>query len=260
MAGFSIAGYHGKILNIDLTSGETGVTALDPELVLDYLGGRGLATRIFYDRIEPTSAALEPGNVIVIAASPLIGSDAPTAARGHMVFKSPLTGVIGTSNSGGSWVAGLKGAGYDALVIRGAAREPVYVDVQSDRIEILSAKHLWGKNIHETTAALSAGGEPGNPWRVLCIGPAGENRVRFAAIANDYNRVYGRCGPGAVWGSKNLKAIRIRGKAKAGNADKSQYQSGRDQAFYLLKQAPVTKRLLREFGTAGLIELIDLIN
>ena len=95
---------------------------------------------------------------------------------------------------------------------------------------------------------------------MLCIGPAGENLVRLAAVANDRNRVYGRCGPGAVWGSKKLKAIRIRGNTKAGTADQGRYQSGRDQAVYLMKQAPVTKRLLREFGTAGLIELINLIS
>jgi len=260
MADFPIAGYHGKILTIDLSSGRTEVTPLDPELATDYLGGRGLATRIFCGRIEPTADPLGPDNVLVIAASPLIGSDAPTAGRGHMVFKSPLTGIIGTSNSGGSWAPGLKGAGFDALVIQGAAREPVIIDIRPDRVEILSASHLWGKDIHEATGALTASSEPGNPWRVLCIGPAGENLVRLAAIANDYNRVYGRCGPGAVWGSKKLKAVRVRGKAKAAIADKGQYQSGRDQAFYLMKQAPITKRLLREFGTAGLIELINLIN
>jgi len=260
MADFSIPGYHGRILTIDLSSGRTEVSPLNPELALDYLGGRGLATRIFYDRAEPTVEPLSPDNLLVIAASPLIGSNAPTAGRGHMVFKSPLTGFIGTSNSGGSWAVGLKGAGYDAVVIQGRASEPVIVDIQPDLVEILPAGHVWGKNIHETTDALSAGGEPGNPWRVLCIGPAGENLVRLAAVANDRNRVYGRCGPGAVWGSKKLKAIRIRGNTKAPTADPGKYQSGRDQAVYLLKQAPITKRLLREFGTAGLIELINLIS
>lgn len=160
----------------------------------------------------------------------------------------------------GSWAAGLKGAGYDALVVKGAAREPVRIDIEPGRVEIEPADSLWGKNIHETTDALSAANEPGNPWRVLCIGPAGENLVRMAAVANDRNRVYGRCGPGAVWGSKKLKAIRVRGNAKAAIADQGRYQSGRDQAVYLMKQAPITKRLLREFGTAGLIELINLIS
>jgi aldehyde:ferredoxin oxidoreductase len=260
MANFPIAGYHGRVLNVDLSTGVSQVSTLDPELALNYLGGRGLATRIFFDLIEPTVDPLGPDNSLVIAASPLIGSDAPTAGRGHMVFKSPLTGMIGTSNSGGTWAAGLKGAGYDVVVFRGAASEPVVVDIQAEGVEIRPAGHLWGKNVHDTTDALRAGSEPGNPWRVLCIGQAGENLVRLAAIANDYNRVYGRCGPGAVWGSKKLKAIRVRGKEKSGAADKSLYQSGRDQAQYLMKQAPVTKRLLREFGTAGLIELIDLIN
>lgn len=106
MADYAIAGYHGKVLTIDLSSKKVAVTPLDPELVMDYLGGRGLATRIFYEQIEPAVEPLGPDNALVIATSPLIGSNAPTAGRGHMVFKSPLTGCIGTSNSG---EAGLRG-------------------------------------------------------------------------------------------------------------------------------------------------------
>jgi len=256
----SVPGWHGRILEVDLSAGRIEVKPLDPALALDYLGGRGLATRLLYDAIDPAGDPLGPENAVVIAASPLIGTNAPTAGRGHMVFKSPLTGVIGTSNSGGTWGAGFKASGYDALIVTGASPEPVFLDIAPDRVEVRAAAHVWGKTTHETTDILSAEGEGPRPVRVLCIGPAGENLVRFAAVANDRNRVYGRCGPGAVWGSKKLKAIRVRGREKTTLADKDKYRSGYDQALYLMKQAPVTKRLLRELGTAGLVELIDLIN
>jgi aldehyde:ferredoxin oxidoreductase len=253
-------GFFGKYIEIDLSKGDVKILPLDPSLIADYLGGRGLATRLFYDAVDPQCDPLGPDNVVVIAASPLVGTTAPTSARGHMVFKSPLTNVIGTSNSGGGWGHTFKSAGYDALVIKGRAPAPVWIDITPDRIEVLPAHHLWGKDIHATDDALTAGFEAGKRPRALCIGPAGENLVRYAVVGNDKNRVYGRCGAGAVWGSKNLKAIRVNGKEKIRIHDKELYQSGYDQALYLLRQAPVTKRLMRELGTAGLVELINVIN
>jgi aldehyde:ferredoxin oxidoreductase len=260
MSDFPISGYHGRMLVADLSEGEVRTMPLDPGTALDYLGGRGLATRVLFDTIDPSTDPLGPDNAFVIAASPLVGSNAPTAGRGHMVFKSPLTGVLGTSNSGGTWGAAFKSAGFDVLVVKGASATPVMLDVAPGKVEILPADRLWGKTIHETNDELAAASEPGSPVRVLCIGPAGENLVRFADVANDRNRVYGRGGPGAVWGSKKLKAVRVRGKQKIGIADPEKYKSGLDQALYLMKQAPATKRLLRDLGTAGLVELINLID
>ena len=256
----AVAGYHGRVLEVDLSTGHIKVVPLQAEDTLLYLGGRGLGTKLLYDRIDPTIDPLSPENIIVIATSPLIGSQAPTAARGHMVYKSPLTGYVGTSNSGGAWAYGFKATGYDALVIRGRAPHPVFIDIAPQKVEICDASHLWGKNTHETSDILTADSAPGNPCRALVIGPAGENLVRYAAVANEKNRVYGRCGPGAVFGSKRLKAIRVRGKEKISIADEARYSAGLDQALYLMKQAPITKRLLRELGTSGLILLINLIN
>jgi aldehyde:ferredoxin oxidoreductase len=253
-------GFHGRILAIDLSRGDVQSKPLDASLVADYLGGRGLATRLFYDAADPQCEPLDPDNVFVIATSPLLGTNAPTACRGHMVFKSPLTNVIGTSNSGGTWGSAFKSTGYDAVVVTGRASQPVTIDITPENVEVLPADKLWGLDVHQTTDALTAESEPGHRPRVLCIGPAGENLVRIAAVVNDKNRTYGRCGPGAVWGSKKLKAIRVRGKAKIQVQDKERYQSGYDQALYLMKQAPVTKRLLRELGTLGLVELINVIN
>ncbi len=252
-------GIHGKILEIDLNSHRFEITPLEPDLVADYIGGRGLGARLLYDRIDPRCDPLGPGNAIVIATAPLIGTNAPTAGRGHMVFKSPLSGSIGTSNCGGTWAPAFKSTGFDVLVIRGASPSAVMIEIKPGSVEILPADNLWGSDVHKTTEALTAGAADRRS-RVLCIGPAGESRVRFAAVMNDRNRAYGRGGPGAVWGSKNLKAVRVFGQKKIQVKDKDQYQAGFDQAYYLLKQAPATKRLLRELGTAGLIELINLIS
>jgi aldehyde:ferredoxin oxidoreductase len=177
-----------------------------------------------------------------------------------MVFKSPLTGFLGSSNCGGTWAPVFKSTGFDVLVLKGKAPSPVMIDIKPDMVEIMPAGPLWGLDIHQTTEALSAGDKPGLRPRILCIGPAGENKVRMAAVFNDRDRPYGRGGGGAVLGSKNLKAVRVSGQKKIQVRDKERYQSGLDQAFYLLKQAPATKRLLRELGTAGLVELINLIN
>jgi len=253
-------GYFGKILVVDLSRPAIDTRTLSEETAGLYLGGRGLATKLFYDEIDPRCDPLSPQNCMVIAASPLIGTAAPTASRGHMVFKSPLTNFIGSANSGGSWAVAFKAAGYDAMVIKGRAKEPVLIDIRDGRAEILPAQEIWGLDAHKTTDALLTREKSGGRPRVLCIGPAGENLVRIAAVMNDKNRAYGRGGPGAVFGSKNLKAIRVSGKQKTGIKNKEQYQSGYDQALYLMRQAPITKRLLKDLGTAGLVKLINIID
>jgi aldehyde:ferredoxin oxidoreductase len=252
-------GVHGRILEIDLSSGRVDDLPLDAGLVADYIGGRGLGARLLYDRIDPACDPLGPENIIVIAAAPLIGTNAPTAGRGHMIFKSALGGSVGTSNCGGTWAPAFKATGYDALIIRGKAASPAMIDIREGGAAILPADGLWGMDVPKATEALMSGAGDRRA-RVLLIGPAGENLVRFASVMNDLNRAYGRGGPGAVWGSKNLKAIRVFGQKKIQIKDKDKYQAGLDQAFYMLKQAPATKRLLRELGTACLVELINLIN
>lgn len=253
-------GYHGQILDVDLSRQRVKKLPLDAALVEDYLGGRGLATRIFYQAVDPTCDPLGEENVVVIATSPLIGSKAPTGCRGHMVFKSPLTGLIGSSNCGGTWAPYFKLTGHDALVIRGRAKEPVVIDITPENIEIFPASETWGKDVHQTTDALIQDAESGRKPHVLCIGPAGENLIRFAAVMNDKNRAYGRAGPGAVFGSKNLKAVRVSGNRKIRLKDEEHFRAGLDQANYLLKSVPSTKRLLRELGTSGLIHLINVID
>jgi aldehyde:ferredoxin oxidoreductase len=259
MKNASFPGFHGKILLVDLSEASVSEKPLFPNVVEEYLGGRGLATRLFYDEIDPVCPPLDPDNVIAIATSPLIGTRAPTACRGHMVFKSPLTGRIGSTNCGGSWAHAFKSSGYDVLLIKGRAPDPVMIDITPDEVKIIPQPNLWGKDVHETTDRLTGEPDIGKEQRVLCIGPAGENLVRFSSVMNDKNRAYGRGGPGAVFGSKNLKAVRVIGRKGINISDGERYKSGLDQAHYLMKSAPVTKRLLRELGTLGLIKLIDII-
>jgi aldehyde:ferredoxin oxidoreductase len=253
------SGYHGKILEIDLSGGGAVTRPLDAEMAEQYLGGRGLATRLLYDEIDPACDPLGPDNVVVLASSPLVGTKAPTSCRGHMTFKSPLTDVIGSANCGGSWTAYFKMTGYDVLILKGRAPEPVMIDITPESVEISSATKLWGMDVHETTDALLGECEKPREYRILCIGPAGENLVRIAGVMNEKNRTFGRSGPGAVWGSKNLKAIRVKGKEKIEIEDRDRYDAGVEQARYLLRAAPVTKRLLKDLGTVGLFKLIDIM-
>jgi aldehyde:ferredoxin oxidoreductase len=255
-----LSGYHGRILEVDLTKRSIESRPLDLRMAEDYLGGRGLATRLFFDHVDPACDPLGADNVLVLAASPLLGTTAPTACRGHIVFKSPLTGVIGSTNCGGSWAYFFKCTGYDVLIIKGAADAPVMIDITADEAKFMPADRLWGLDVHETTDRLVESDEAGGRSRILAIGPGGENLVRFSAVMNDKNRAYGRTGLGAVFGSKNLKAIRVYGKDRTGMEDEERYKSGLEQARYLLKAAPVTKRLLREMGTVGLLKLIDVID
>lgn len=231
----------------------------------EYVGGRGLAARLFCDRVSPSADPLGDGNDVVIATAPLSASSAPTSGRGHMVFKSPLTGTIGSSNSGGEWAAHLKAAGYDAVVVSGRAKHPVLIRIDgerpelSDRVTIIDARGVWGQDVHSTSDTL-LGAPESKGFRGLFIGPAGERLVRFAAVMNEKNRAYGRGGPGAVFGSKNLKGIIVRGSMKTAIADREIFDAGLKHAMYKIRAAPGTKRILRELGTAGLVNLINWID
>jgi aldehyde:ferredoxin oxidoreductase len=252
-------GYYGRTLEVDLSQNQIQIKPLEPMTIENYLGGRGLATRIFYDHVDPGCEPLGADNVIVIATSPLVGTRAPTACRAHLVFKSPLTGLIGSSDCGGSWPNFFKSTAFDTLVIKGKASRPVFIDISPDEVKIEQADSLWGLDVLQTTEKLSAESKPGSRPRILCIGPAGEKLVLISSVMNE-SRAFGRSGVGAVFGSKNLKAIRVSGKEKIAIQDPERFQSGMEQALYLMKAAPITKRLFRELGTSGLLKLIDVMD
>ncbi len=248
-----------SVVEIDLGSADVSEHTFESGL---WLGGRGLATKLFTDRVDPGCDPLGPENIVVIAASPLTGTIAPTAGRGHAVFKSPLTGAIGSSNSGGRWSKVLKSAGCDALIIKGAAKSPVYISISdqgrnvSDRVKVLDAGEYRGRSVHEVTPKLSEK-HGGKKCSVLAIGPAGENRVKYASFMNDLNRAFGRGGPGAVFGSKNLKAIVVNGSRKTEVADLARLKGVCEQTRHIMKAVPTTKRVMRDLGTAGLVHLIN---
>jgi Aldehyde:ferredoxin oxidoreductase len=213
-----MGGYTGKILRINLTEGKTGIESLNMELARKYLSGRGLAGKMFFDEVAADVKAFAPENKIYIAAGVLTGTNAPASGRFTVVTKSPLNGAISSSNSGGYWGVQLKFAGYDMVILEGKAAYPVYISIKDDLVEIKDASQLWGKDVYAATEALKL--EFGDPMaKVMTIGPAGENLSLMAVFMNDLNRAAGRSGVGAVMGSKNLKAIIVRGTGKIENAN-----------------------------------------
>ncbi|MBW1736615.1 MAG: aldehyde ferredoxin oxidoreductase family protein [Deltaproteobacteria bacterium] len=207
-------GWVGRILRVNLSDGTVSFEALKPDMAQKFVGGNGLGTKILYDEMNPRADALGPDNKLIFATGPLTGTGAVCGSRYMVITKSPLTGCIACSNSGGYFGPELKFAGYDAMVFEGKAAEPVYLSIVDDHVEIKSAKHLWGKDVPETEKMIRA--EVDNPWdaggtSILSIGSAGERLAKVACIMNDTSRALGRSGVGAVMGSKNLKAVAVRG-------------------------------------------------
>jgi aldehyde:ferredoxin oxidoreductase len=208
-AGTVIHGWCGKILRIDLTTGRIRTEALDPAVARKYVGGRGLGIYYLAGEVDPACDPLAPENKLIMTVGPLTGTAAPTGARYMVTTKSPLTGAITCSNSGGYFPAELRKTGHDAVIFEGRSPQPVYLWINGDHAELRSAEHLWGKTTHETDNALRR--ETHEKAKTCVIGPAGENLIRFAAIMNDRDRAAGRSGVGAVLGSKNVKGVVVRG-------------------------------------------------
>lgn len=247
-------GWAGKILDINLTDGSINTVPLDMEMARLFLGGRGLGARLLWDLVGPEVEPLAPENVLIFTTGPITASASQTSNRFNVSTKSPLTDTILHANSGGWWGMQFKRTGYDALIVRGKAEKPVMIEITQDSVEIKDASHLWGKTVFETTAAL---GQNNNKRNVLCIGPAGENQVRIAAIMNDKERALARGGGGAVMGSKNLKAIVVEGTEKNKPADQDQFKFMLYETGKLLKASPLTSQALPEFGTAVVMNVVN---
>jgi aldehyde:ferredoxin oxidoreductase len=204
-------GYQGRILRIDLSSGAADSIAVTEELAEQYIGGKGFGARFLYDMAGPEVDPLAPANPLMFMPGPLTGTLAPSM-REAIVFKSPLTGIYADSFHGGVLGPEIKYCGYDGLIITGKANAPAYIFLDGDNVEIRDASFLWGADTDQTYARLyQALGD--RTVKIACIGPAGENLVRFALIDCTPHRQAGRCGAGAVMGSKNLKALVVRGGA-----------------------------------------------
>jgi aldehyde:ferredoxin oxidoreductase len=245
-------GWKKKILRIDLS--ERHIDSFMPEasMLQKYIGGRGLGAKIVYDagRVD----ALSPGNVLVFAAGPLTGTTTPASGRVSLSTKSPLTGTIFDSNCGGSFGPELKKAGYDAIIITGKSPEPVFIEIEDERVEIKSALALWGKNVKETTNMLKDRGS------VACIGRAGEKLVTLASIISDAVHAFGRGGVGAVMGSKNLKAIVVKGTGNVEIFDRDEFARQKKAINRLLIACPTISKGLSVFGTPFLVKITSWMN
>lgn len=249
-------GWMGQILRVNLTDGTITTEPLNPDWARDYVGARGLASKFLAEEVDPKIDALSPENKLIFMTGPLTGTSAVSASRYDVVTKSPLTGAIAGSNSGGYFPGELKYAGYDGIIFEGKADKPVYLFINNDEVELRSAEHIWGLNTHEATDLLVQETHP--EAKVACIGPAGENLVLFACIINDKNRAAGRSGVGAVMGSKNLKAVVVRGTKGVKVADP---QGFREAVLRIMnekiKTNPVTSSGLPTYGTAVLVNTIN---
>ena len=205
-----MGGYHGKILRVDLTGHTLTDEPITYEFVRKYMGGAGFVAYYLWNELKGGEDALGPENKLVIAMGPVSGLAFAGAARFCVGAKSPLTGGIAKSESGGYWMADMKRAGYDAIIVEGRSDRPVYLCIDDGKAEIRDASQLWGKDVKETQESIQAELDD-NHVRVISIGPAGENMVRYACIMVDLLDALGRGGLGAVMGSKNLKAVAVRG-------------------------------------------------
>jgi aldehyde:ferredoxin oxidoreductase len=205
-------GWHGRILRVNLTAGTIREESFTEEVAWKYFGARGLAIKVLLEEMDPQVDPLSPEALLVMATGPLTSTPAPTGNRYLAIAKSPLTGALAYSNSGGEFPTFMKRSGYDLFVFEGRADNPVYLYVDERKAELRGASHLWGRDTHYTEDTIRA--ETAEDVRVACIGPAGERLALIAAIVNDKHRAAARSGVGAVMGSKNLKAVAVRGDLK----------------------------------------------
>ncbi|RKD28809.1 aldehyde ferredoxin oxidoreductase family protein [Thermohalobacter berrensis] len=248
-------GYNGKLLRINLREKTVKTEDLDLEKAKKYIGGRGLGTKILMEEVDPKVDPLSPENKLIFMTGPLTGTPTPTGGRYMAITKSPLTGTVACSNSGGHWGAELKYAGYDGIVFEEKADSPVYISIENDTVEVKDASELWGKTVSETTEALLE--KSPEKSKVLTIGPAGEKLSKIAAIMNDKDRAAGRSGVGAVMGSKNLKAIVVRGTNKVNVYDSDKLKAVFSDSLKKIKENGVTGEGLPTYGTAVLVNIIN---
>lgn len=247
----------GKILRVNLTEGTCAAEPLNMQWAREYLGQRGLATKYFVSEVDPKVDPMSPENKIIWATGPLTGTMASTGGRYSVITKGALTGAIACSNSGGYFGAELKMAGWDMIIFEGRSPTPVYLHISDDKAELLDASWLWGKTVWDTEPALRARHQ--DPQiRISSIGRAGETGCLYAAVVNDLHRAAGRSGVGSVMGSKNLKAIAVRGTLGVGNIrDPLAFMQAAAAAKKVLADNAVTGQGLPKFGTQVLMNVIN---
>ncbi|MHA1164601.1 MAG: aldehyde ferredoxin oxidoreductase family protein [Alphaproteobacteria bacterium] len=249
-------GWTGKVLRVDLTKGTCTPEDLNAEWADQYLGQRGLASKYLMEETDPKVDPLSPDNKMIFATGPLTGTCASTGGRFSVITKGLLTGAIACSNSGGYWGAELKFAGWDMIILEGKAKKPVYLCIIDGKAELLDASDIWGKSVWDTDAWIKTRHQDPQ-MHVSGIGIAGENGVLFSFIVNDLHRAAGRSGVGAVMGSKNLKAIAVRGTGGVKVEDFPAFLKATSTAKEALKANAVTGEGLPAFGTQVLMNVIN---
>ena len=245
-------GYTGKILRINLSDQSAKEEKLPLKVAKDFIGGAGFGIKYLFDEVPAGADPLGPENKLIFASGPFSGTNIPCASRMAVTGKSPLTGAVGMSLTGGYFPVELKFAGYDALIIEGKAEKPTYVSIKGGDVKFRSAKKVWGMRTTDTQQIIKNELNDQNV-RIACIGPAGENLSKMACIINEL-RAAGRKGLGAVMGSKNLKAIAVRGSKKVSIADKDKLKVARSAFTKAMKESPV---LYPEFSRHGTPMVVD---
>ena len=246
-----------KVLRVNLTTATCTTEPLNLKWADQFLGQRGLATKYFVEEVDPKVDPLSPDNKLIFATGPLTGTMASTGGRYSVITKGPLTGAIACSNSGGYFGAELKFAGWDMVIFEGKSAKPVYLHIENDKVELLDAAYIWGKSVWDTEELVKTKHQDPQ-MRVSSIGRAGENLVYYAAIVNDLHRAAGRSGVGAVMGSKNLKAIAVRGTVGVRNIrDPKGFMRATTEAKKVLADNAVTGQGLPKYGTQVLMNVIN---
>lgn len=248
-------GWTGTFLRVNLTTGKVTRETIDPRMAKLFIGGRGLAERIFLNEVDPKVKALSAENKLLFATGPLTGTFAPSAGRYMVITKGPLNDTLACSNSGGTFGAELKYAGYDMIIVEGKAEHPVYVWISDDKVEIRDARHVWGQMVPDTTDMIRA--ETDEDAKVACIGPAGEKLVLYSCVMNEMHRAAGRTGVGAVMGFKNLKAIAVLGSGSVKAANNEAFKKAVMNARGKIKAHPVGGAGLKAYGTDVLVNILN---
>jgi len=250
-----LGGFRGQLLKINLTTKHVSVDPIAEDIAKMFLGGSGYACRYLFDKLSRETDPLSPENIIMIMTGPLNGTFAPNTGRWVVCSKSPYTGIWGESNCGSWFGAELKKAGYDGIIITGASEEPLYIEINDDKIHLKDANFLWGRGTYYTTEKLKElFGD--NKAKVVCIGQAGENLVKFANIVSE-ERAAGRTGMGAILGSKKLKAIIVKGSnINLDVHDKEKLRKAIDNARNNVK-ASFGTQVLGELGTSGALDMYN---
>ena len=246
----AIKGYKGKGLYIDLSKRKVWSAPLSSTTYKSLIGGKGLGINLLLKLTKPNLDPLSPNAPLIFAVGPLNGTLVPGASKTAALFKSPLTGILGESYSGGDIASNIKYAGYDTITLIGKSEKPVYVIISDDGVDIKGADNLWGKNTFESEETIKR--DHGFDFHVACIGPAGENLVRFACITHARGRQFGRCGAGAVMGSKNLKAVAIRGSE---SVDVARPEEVWHLFKNIMKRSKETLKSLTTYGTPAIMDL-----